>query len=939
MGVVPRLITVCTVLLFALLVQVAHVPPASATAPADPFVWSRTGPSNVRFSGAATSKDGSIAFAVPDPAGPTNPPAKGYRSTNAGATWTEMSAMESRYWLSVDTSANGQVVFATGSVYVSGAFQSAAFKSVDSGVTWTTALAFDPATPGTVYGDVSVSDNGQKVVIGTNVGLVYSADQGSTWSSIWSGDATGVTISGNGSVIMVGERNTAIHKSTNAGGSWTTVNGTAQNWSNVELSTDGSSALAVATRGGSFGGAFFTHDGGATWTDAGLNSTFADNQFATGAMSPDGNTMIASSYYSHPRISFDGGATWSVLPSGATGWVQWTAFAIANPDPTLTANTVEPIIIGTSENYRIARFGQGLPPTVSYISPAQGRHTGGRTVQISGNDFVGVTSVAFGGIAAQSFTVVSPQLITAVTPAHSAGLVSVVVTTPRGSATVDYTYVDYPAPSITSVSPSAIASGTVSLVTVRGSNLENLLSADLGGEVLDLFLVDTNTLVLIMAPHAAGSVPVTLTFEGGVATTTVVYDDALNPPSRPSTVLTSFNPTSSNDMHVRSLAGSGAKGLVVAGEFRDANGIPAADCVARWDGVNWYALGSNEFGDGIVHCDESANEYVSRVEVASDGRVVIEGGFTLWGSFTRYRLAVWDGSSWTGIIESDAIQGGITSVDVSVANRIIIGGNFQLSVTGDAFDNFAVWNGRQWGTLGRIGGTSPFNDMVTDVKQGLSGLLYVSGSFTDVGGDPIADYLAVWDGTRWSAVGDDGSGGPKFTNDRRKAMAVEATPSGEVVYVAVSSDFPENRSLLFAYSNGKWTTVKDSFEYGLFGMLEARPGILYALGVLSDSTTASLNYITLIRNGSSSAYSIETAFVDSGSWSVLDVEIMPDGRLALVVIDETKTPQYRILIFDPMVTPTLPATGSKPPVLPAILVTSLGVLLRTLTRRRRFRVN
>jgi hypothetical protein len=61
-------------------------------------------------------------------------------------------------------------------------------------------------------------------------------------------------------------------------------------------------------------------------------------------------------------------------------------------------------------------------------------------VTISGSGFVAPATVTFGGTAATSVNVVSSNAITAVTPAHAAGLVSVVVQTNAQTATLGNGY-------------------------------------------------------------------------------------------------------------------------------------------------------------------------------------------------------------------------------------------------------------------------------------------------------------------------------------------------------------------------------------------------------------------------------------------------------------------------------------------------------------------
>ena len=74
-------------------------------------------------------------------------------------------------------------------------------------------------------------------------------------------------------------------------------------------------------------------------------------------------------------------------------------------------------------------------PTVSQISPTSGPTAGGTRVTISGSNLGGATSVRFGTTRA---TLVSntANLIVANSPAHTAGMVNVTVTTPGGTSAV-----------------------------------------------------------------------------------------------------------------------------------------------------------------------------------------------------------------------------------------------------------------------------------------------------------------------------------------------------------------------------------------------------------------------------------------------------------------------------------------------------------------------
>jgi hypothetical protein len=81
---------------------------------------------------------------------------------------------------------------------------------------------------------------------------------------------------------------------------------------------------------------------------------------------------------------------------------------------------------------------QGLalagPPIVSNITPPTGAPAGGTVVAIQGWGFTGATAVSFGGVAATSFTVIGDTVVNATAPAHAAGTVDVIVTTPLGAS-------------------------------------------------------------------------------------------------------------------------------------------------------------------------------------------------------------------------------------------------------------------------------------------------------------------------------------------------------------------------------------------------------------------------------------------------------------------------------------------------------------------------
>ncbi|MFA5859095.1 MAG: IPT/TIG domain-containing protein, partial [Elusimicrobiota bacterium] len=94
-------------------------------------------------------------------------------------------------------------------------------------------------------------------------------------------------------------------------------------------------------------------------------------------------------------------------------------------------------------------------PMISGINPTFGPAAGGTTVVITGSGFNGITGVAgikFATLNATSYTVDSDTQITAVSPAHAAGTINIVATSPVGASPIVpedfYTYSAPPAPKV-----------------------------------------------------------------------------------------------------------------------------------------------------------------------------------------------------------------------------------------------------------------------------------------------------------------------------------------------------------------------------------------------------------------------------------------------------------------------------------------------------------
>lgn len=149
--------------------------------------------------------------------------------------------------------------------------------------------------------------------------------------------------------------------------------------------------------------------------------------------------------------------------------------------------------------------------TLTSISPATGTAAGGTSVTLTGTNLSGATAVTFDGIAATSVAVVDGTTVTATTPAHAAGGVDVVISTPAGSATLDDGFTYAATVTLTAVTAaSGSASGGLG-VTLTGTGLTGTTSVTFDGmPATSVNVVNSTTVTAVTPAHAAGVVDVVL---------------------------------------------------------------------------------------------------------------------------------------------------------------------------------------------------------------------------------------------------------------------------------------------------------------------------------------------------------------------------------------------------------------------------------------------
>jgi YVTN family beta-propeller protein len=159
--------------------------------------------------------------------------------------------------------------------------------------------------------------------------------------------------------------------------------------------------------------------------------------------------------------------------------------------------------------------------TLNAMSPTLGPQAGGTIVTLTGTSLSGATTVRFGTTPAVIMANTANQIVVASPP--GAGVAPVTVTTPGGTSNPK-PFVYYPRGDASSMSPSAGPTAGGNLITIRGSQLATASQVLFGSvPALPIIVSDSQLDVPVPPGEAAGSVPLTITTAGGLATGTLSY--------------------------------------------------------------------------------------------------------------------------------------------------------------------------------------------------------------------------------------------------------------------------------------------------------------------------------------------------------------------------------------------------------------------------------
>lgn len=180
--------------------------------------------------------------------------------------------------------------------------------------------------------------------------------------------------------------------------------------------------------------------------------------------------------------------------------------------------------------------------------------------------------------------------------------------------------------------------------------------------------------------------------------------------------------------------------IIAAGYSSPQGNVPKTRGIARWDGTQWYPLGSG-ITSGTIHAMAVYN-----------GSLYVGGNTTLIDSMSIRDIARWDGSIWHTVCTLSLGLSELYALEV-YNNELYIGGYF-VTVNGVPISNIAKFDGTSWSAVGG-GLNGDGRDFYTDT---INNRLYAVGSFNSANGGsvPCPSNVAFWDGNNWNAVGPNG---------------------------------------------------------------------------------------------------------------------------------------------------------------------------------------
>ena len=291
-----------------------------------------------------------------------------WKSTDGGATWARLAGVPAR------ETVNAVAVSPADSKVVLAAGFTALWRSADAGATWKkvldqgrqqpamTGLAFDPATPATVYASTD-SD-------GHPAGVFRSTDAGATWKPANAGFSSitrvqGVAVARDGKTVWAGS-STGVYRSGDGGTTWESLLGDKAVHSVATL------ADGVVLAGTNGDGVVRSADGGATWEETKSDARMTGNIVYALHAATKTPGLVYAGIPNRILRSMDGGATWTTFSKGFN-WVNFRSLALDEASGAVFGGTGRDGVVKSTDGGATWTAGRGflsLEVTSILVDPA-----------------------------------------------------------------------------------------------------------------------------------------------------------------------------------------------------------------------------------------------------------------------------------------------------------------------------------------------------------------------------------------------------------------------------------------------------------------------------------------------------------------------------------------------------------------------------------------
>ena len=250
--------------------------------------------------------------------------------------------------------------------------------------------------------------------------------------------------------------------------------------------------------------------------------------------------------------------------------------------------------------------------------------------------------------------------------------------------------------------------------------------------------------------------------------------------------------------------------LVAGGSFQ-ASGGTVVRAVARWSGAAWSPLGG-----GLVNSGNPA--VVTEMLVRANGDLVVAGSFTGAGGQPVANIAVWNGTSWSGL-------GAGLPTEVGCLAEAPNGDLLVATVVSGLSMGVRRWNGSSWSVVHTLGS----NETIADLAVLQDGSLAIAGSQSLLFGSNYQGFF--------EQVGNGGVSRVTIPDLRTRVTGLRVLPGGDLL---ISGYFANFGTLpcqgLVRLSNGVFSAAPAG--YGMLDSDAFPNGDLLMVGVGGTGGTA-----------------------------------------------------------------------------------------------------